>query len=324
MDIKPDIKVDIKVYMLHSILRRRKSVTELRKYMHLERYGNTAVEGIEYGTCLIFPKIDGTNGSVWFEEGKGACAGSRNRVLSAESDNAGFFKAVQEDKDLCNFVETFRNLIVYGEWLVPHSLTTYRDDAWRKFYIFDVYCKEQERYLSFDEYRNLTEEFKLTLIEPLCQITNPTYEDLIKALPKNTFLIKDGEGAGEGIVIKNYNYKNKFGYVVFAKLVSTVFKELNCKKMGYPAQKGTLITEQRVVRESIDKVLVDKVVAKIILDEEGWSSKSIPRLLNTVYYELVTEELWNVLKKFTDPTINFRTLKTFTFEKVKELRADLF
>lgn len=27
------------------------------KYQHLERYGNTEVEGIEVGTCYVFPKI---------------------------------------------------------------------------------------------------------------------------------------------------------------------------------------------------------------------------------------------------------------------------
>lgn len=28
------------------------------KYQHLERFGNTEVEGIEVGTVYVFPKID--------------------------------------------------------------------------------------------------------------------------------------------------------------------------------------------------------------------------------------------------------------------------
>lgn len=32
---------------------------EFRKYMHLERFGNDEVQGIELGTCYIFSKLDG-------------------------------------------------------------------------------------------------------------------------------------------------------------------------------------------------------------------------------------------------------------------------
>jgi hypothetical protein len=35
------------------------------KYMHLERFGNDEVEGIEIGTTYVFPKLDGTNAQVW-------------------------------------------------------------------------------------------------------------------------------------------------------------------------------------------------------------------------------------------------------------------
>ena len=40
---------------------------EFKKYQHIERLGTLEVEGIELGTCYVFPKIDGTNGSnlVW-------------------------------------------------------------------------------------------------------------------------------------------------------------------------------------------------------------------------------------------------------------------
>jgi hypothetical protein len=31
------------------------------KYQHIERYGVDEVNGIDIGTCYIFPKIDGTN-----------------------------------------------------------------------------------------------------------------------------------------------------------------------------------------------------------------------------------------------------------------------
>ena len=41
---------------------------EFKKYQHVERFGNIEVEGIELGKCYIFPKIDGTNASIWINE----------------------------------------------------------------------------------------------------------------------------------------------------------------------------------------------------------------------------------------------------------------
>ena len=58
------------------------------KYQHVERFGTTETNGIEMGMCYIFPKIDGTNSQLWFEAGY-LHAGSRNRELSLDNDNAG-------------------------------------------------------------------------------------------------------------------------------------------------------------------------------------------------------------------------------------------
>ena len=67
------------------ILINKKKTMEFKKYQHLERFGTTEVNGIEDGMCYIFPKIDGTNSSVWFNDG--LQAGSRKRHLTLESDN---------------------------------------------------------------------------------------------------------------------------------------------------------------------------------------------------------------------------------------------
>ena len=37
---------------------------EFKKYQHVERFGTTENEGIEFVTCYVFPMIDGTNGSI--------------------------------------------------------------------------------------------------------------------------------------------------------------------------------------------------------------------------------------------------------------------
>ena len=40
---------------------------QFTKYQHLERLGTTEVEGIEVGEVYVFPKLDGTNASVWVD-----------------------------------------------------------------------------------------------------------------------------------------------------------------------------------------------------------------------------------------------------------------
>lgn len=297
-------------------------MTEFVKYMHIERFGNDEVQGIELGNCYVFPKLDGTNASVWIDRAGSIQAGSRNRHLSIDADNAGFFAFAANDEKLRDYLSAYPHHRLYGEWLVPHSLKTYREEAWRRFYVFDVH--DGERYLPYDEYAATLDSFGLDYLAPSCVIKNGTYENFLRELEKNVFLIKDGAGVGEGIVLKNYEFKNRFGNVVWAKMVTTAFKEQNSKVFGPSLLKGAQMVEQEIVDKYVTRHLVDKVVAKISSECEGWNSKYIPRLLQTVFHDLVTEETWAAIKEFKNPTINFKTLGTLCTLKIKELKPEIF
>jgi hypothetical protein len=292
------------------------------KYQHLERYGNTEVEGIEVGTCYVFPKLDGTNASVWFEHDTLRC-GSRNRELSPDNDNAGFMNAMMVDKAIISFLYNEPDLIIYGEWLVPHTLKTYNDDAWRKFYVFDVFDRNKERLLSYDEYSESLVAAGINIIAPIAIIKNGNEAFFTECLSKAHYLVKDGEGSGEGIVIKNYDYKNKYGRQTWAKIVANEFKAKHHIAMGAPVI-GCEIVEEKIAAKYVTQALVDKVVAKIVNEQDGWSSKYIARLLHTVYYDVVTEETWNFVKEFKNPKIDFKVLSHYVTAKVKELKKELF
>ncbi len=291
------------------------------KYQHLERYGNTEVEGIEVGTCYVFPKLDGTNGSVWWDNG--VKAGSRNRELALDNDNAGFMNAMVVDKAVNLVLSVNKNIILYGEWLVPHTLKTYNDDAWRKFYVFDVYDRNKERLLSYDEYSAGLVAAGINVIAPIAIIKNGSIDHFTECLSKAHYLVKDGEGAGEGVVIKNYDYQNKYGRQTWAKIVTNEFKAKHHIAMGAPVV-GCEIVEEKIVAKYVTQALVDKVVAKITNEMEGWSSKYIPRLIHTVYYDLVTEETWNFVKEFKNPKVDFKVLSHYATAKIKELKPELF
>lgn len=299
---------------------------EFKKYQHLVRYGTDEALNIQLGETYIFPKIDGTNASLWWDEehGKGLQAGSRNRHLTLDSDNAGFY-AWAISQHFYHFFEQNPDLILYGEWLVPHSLKTYRKDAWRQFYVFDVMEYHSERYLSFKEYEPLLKEFGIEYIPPLSIITNASYERFITHLEGNNYLIEDGKGNGEGIVIKNYNFQNKFGRNVWAKVVTSEFRAKHAKEMGAPNVDLKPPVEQSIVDEYVTQALVDKVFDKIrIANEFGFQSKNIPQLLNTVYYDLVTEDCWNFVKKHKNPSIDFSALQYLTFKMTKQLLPQIF
>lgn len=295
-----------------------------KKYQHLERFGTSEVEGIELGDCFIFYKIDGTNGSIWLENNE-VKTGSRNRELSLDNDNQGFYNEIIKDEKIKSYLEKHPNHRLFGEWLVPHSLKTYRDDAWRKFYIFDVVLDKEEtfEYLSFDIYEPLLKEFNLNYIPPICKVKNPTYETLINQLEKSgLFLVKDGQGKGEGIVIKNYDFYNKYGRQTWAKIVTNEFKEKHVETMGYTELKSALSIEEKILDKYVTESFIEKEFSKIAID--GWSSKLIPKLLNTIFHELIKEEIWNILKEFKNPKIDFSRLYIMTISKVKLVKKEIF
>lgn len=296
------------------------------KYQHVERFGTDEVDGIELGTCHVFPKIDGTNGSVWLDENGQVCAGSRNRELSLDKDNAGFLDAIIKNPAVIGYLLKHPDHRIYGEWLVPHSLKTYRDDSWRKFYVFDV-CVDSDdgvEYLPYSVYSKLLEEFAIEYIPLLAEVRNGSYDQFIGLLEKNQFLIKDGQGAGEGIVIKNYSYKNKYGRVTWAKIVRSEFREIHSKTMGAPIVQGEKMVEQEIVDRFCTTALIDKEYAKIVNETGAWSSKMIPRLLNTVFYSLIQEDGWNIVKGFKMPKINYKTLNHLVIEKIKTEKQGIF
>jgi len=300
---------------------------EFRKYQHIERFGTDEVDGIEYGECLIFPKIDGTNSSVWLDNNGNVKAGSRKRELTLEDDNAGFYAYILQQENIKEYLQKHPTHRLFGEWLVPHSLKTYRDDAWRKFYIFDVCLDKEEselEYIPYDIYKPMLDEFQLDYISPIGKIKNGNYEYFLKVLEKNFFLIEDGKGIGEGIVIKNYNFYNKFKRQIWAKIVTNEFKEKHHKEMGCPILQAEKMIEENIVKDFCTNDFIEKEFAKIKNEKEGWQSRYIPELLGRVFSELVKEEMWNIVKKYKYPKINFKTLNILVVQKIKEVKKEIF
>ncbi len=313
------------------------------KYPHVEKLGHPDVATILEGTVSVYPKLDGTNASIWLDEIGDLQAGSRNRQLTLKNDNAGFLAWVREHEERYGgFLQEHPGLRLYGEWLVPHTLKSYREDAWRRFWVFDVEIRESGNIVSTEGFRADFDLFEIDYIDPLAVITNPTEEQLLGLMNQtNTFLIEDGAGVGEGVVIKRYGaWRNRGGGQKWAKMV----REANKKTFGVRETSGAKQIEAAIVEEFITLTLVQKELAKIVHDIAGTppshsssemlkfyqgvmlSNRStvIPRLLNTVFHCLISEEMWAILKKHKRPTIDFGKLWRLTTIRTKELIPGLF
>lgn len=301
-------------------------IMKFEKYLHVEKYGNTEVDGINVGTVCVFPKLDGTSASAWYDEAESVIkAGSRNRELTLDKDNAGFYEWLLnslEAKYVRHFLNQHPHLRLFGEWLVPHTIKDYRDDAWRRFYVFDIYDVQVGSYLPFGLIEEWLSAFDVDYVPCQKIVKNGDYDSFIHEANNAFFMMKDG-CVGEGVVLKNYDYINGFGRYAVAKVVRNEFKEKHYKTMGAPSKEITMQEEKLV--EYFTKEMAEKVLAKIKLDNDGcFGSKDIPRLLDTCYYDFFREELWDAVKKTKCKRVEFGILKRVITQKVKDYLPQLF
>jgi hypothetical protein len=283
------------------------------RYPHLERMGNREVDNIEIGTAYVFPKIDGTNASVWWD-GEKVCCGSRNRQLSLEKDNQGFMTHVVQNESLKRCVENNPDIILYGEWLVPHTIKHYREDTWNKFYVFDVYSRVEDKFIPYEQYVPILVSHDIEFIPCLKKIVNGKAEHFLHEARECRFLLPN-EHVGEGVVVKNYEWKNEFGSQPWAKVVLAEFKDKHMSNSP-AAIREVQSDEAAIVEVACSPTLIQKEYAKLSVD--GWENKNIPRLMETVFHCVVVEELYNAMKTVKNPTIDFRYLRQLVGQKVKK------
>lgn len=290
-------------------------MTEFKKYQHVERLSgdNPEVEGLLNGKVYIQPKIDGTNGVVGCKDGQIWC-GKRTAILGEGADNQKFKQTILADIRFKAFFRQFPDLVLYGEWLVPHTIKEYVPSAWEKFYVFDVVTEidGEFKYLNPDTYIPMLASYKIDFVPIMDILDNPDMEEVKAYTEQNHFLLPEGM-VGEGIVIKNYDYHNPYGRQTWGKIVRPQFKE----KMYNNIPDDGRTFEQILVDDLLTREFVLKEYEKIIEDIGGFNGTVIPRLLGTVYYEFIRDEMPTILKKYKHPTINFKKLKESIEKKVK-------
>jgi len=285
------------------------------KYQKVRRLGDIYTNGILSGEVYVFPKLDGANGSVWFDEDKQKvmCA-SRRVVLKPEKTNQGFYNYVQKHEDLRRLVNTYPTLRFYGEWLVPHSIKEYKDDAWEKFYIFDVVSPDGY-HLPYPKYKKMLEEFDVEVVPPIKKLMNPKEDDIIDLAREVDYLMKDGK-TGEGVVAKNYDFVNRYGEQTWAKVVTGEFKKKNYETFGSPKQ--TVLVEEKIIDNFLTEEFVRKEMSKMGYDLNNYPNEIIGEFLGRTWRTFIEEETFNMIKEFKNPRLNFGFLNKLFIDEVKK------
>lgn len=285
---------------------------EFRKYDKIHRLGKDEVAGILDGDCYIQEKIDGANTSIWIDAGVIQC-GSRNRHLIDDQFN-GFVQYAKDSKPINDFFAKNPSSILYGEWLVKHTIA-YKETCYRKFYLFDIYS--DGGFLSPEDVEVIASEFGIDYIPVICKLKNPEIEELKEYVGKSAY----GE-KGEGIVIKNMEFINSFGDMCYAKLVSDTFKEKNLLAFNDNDKHAENYNEMYFVNKYMTLARVCKIMDKLQPEiNERLDLKHIPRICNSSYHDMLTEEIWEASKKIDG--INFKTLKNLAYKKSKMIYMDV-
>lgn len=84
--------------------------------------------------------------------------GSRTQdVTLQEGGFRGAVPYIKNHKGINDFLKACPNFRLYGEWLVPHTITNYNPEAYNHFYLFDIEDENGERMClaEVDDYANI-------------------------------------------------------------------------------------------------------------------------------------------------------------------------
>jgi len=130
---------------------------------------------------------------------------------------------------------------------------------------------------------------------------------------------------GEGIVIKNYDYKNRYGRTVWAKIVAEEFFDTKSKLRMKNHDMKEANWEKKIANIYITEPVVRKEFAKILNDYPDASRQEIiGRTLNAVYTNFIDEDLITAVKVNKNLVLNFNGLKAESNNIVKEVLPELF
>lgn len=173
-------------------------MSDFIKYQHIEKLSNyDETEGILNGNVFVQPKIDGSNCCIWLEDNEIHCGSRNKRIDILDNDHAEFMRYIYDNKEkYLKLLNKYPNRIIYGEWLIPHTIKTYVKTAWNRLYVFDIVSKD-EFYTDYIEIEKVCKKLKIDFVPVLAKLRFPKTEDITNLVNQNHFLLPDKTFVGE-------------------------------------------------------------------------------------------------------------------------------
>jgi len=221
------------------------------------------LEILDSDSLQVFEKLDGGNCQIRMFNGRLFCGTRANFLAREESFRFpwfnDFYKWAMSNRSLYNLTE---DLIIYGEFTAPHTLTYYPEFT-NKFFLIDVYDIANRRFIPYVKAKNTLEE-NLN-VEGIC------FLDVLAEGRLDLETVKGLAKAGsryspygrEGVVIKDYEKQR------FAKLWRTSVN---------PTKEGLI---EEITKTIISIINTQQIRVSL---EDGLD---IPRLSELIYEELL-------------------------------------
>lgn len=286
---------------------------EFKPYKKIHALHKEECEGLLVGKCYIQEKIDGANASIWIGDDGEVHCGSRTRDLTKAGDGFnGFADYVKNHEGINNLLKDKPDIRLYGEWLVRHSIG-YHEQSYKQFYLYDIENTDGGRYALEEVYR-IGEEYGIKTAFLFSTKENPTLEEIQSYAGKSVLGLK-----GEGVVIKNFEFINKFGDTQYGKYVTQEFKEDNAITFGGNNKHSETYWEMYFVNEFVTTPRLNKILSKFeSMSEERLDMKHIPQIMGMMYHDIITEECWAIAKKVNKP-FSFKAFENLVKRKVKQM-----
>lgn len=291
---------------------------EQKKFMDVVRLGHkSTVDVLRAGDNIVIQeKLDGANASFTMDSGT-LYAFSRNRQLDESNTLGGFYNFV------LNTFDSRKNLlnddyIYFGEWLNPHKVKY--EGYEKQFFLFDIYSKSKQQYLDFKEVEHEAITLNINLIPVFYEGKYESFEQLESYIGQTKVNGKLGDKQlGEGIIVKNVSYRDRFGNQMFVKLVVDEFREVQKQKKAKNPTEFMNTSEYILAESFATKGRIDKIIYK--LRDEGVIGKDIHKKdIGVIFKECNLRTYEDILKEESDSLvdINVEDFRKFTSNFAKK------
>lgn len=260
------------------------------------------VGAFEVGDLIqITTKIDGANASISYNEDEGKLEiFSRTNLLDG-ADGLRGFKAYIQTKFKPDEFAGCPDLVIFGEWLVPHKINDYEKKYFNNWHVYDIWSKTKKNYMPQEFVKAFCAEHGIDYIEVLYDGQFVSWEHCRSFM----HLSKYGPRQ-EGIVVKNQTKLDaNIRAPKYLKIVNDAFKESMAKKEKRevdPEVQKEMDNAKSLMASIVTEARVHKAILKLV-DEGVLPVELTPKCMGTVMKNLPAM-IWNDVVKEENETVS--------------------